>query len=315
MEFVLMKRVSDPQTALPQGVYVAAVTPRRSGEPVVDLAAALELLDFLGQHRIQGIALFGSTGEFVHFGLEDRRNLVRLGIKRSRVPVAVNVSHSCLDGAVLLAREAASSGAAALLLMPPYFFQYEQEEIAEFYRQFRASAGTELPLLVYNIPFFTNRIAPETAAELMGCGIAAGIKDSSGDLSYYERLRELRGDGGLHFLAGNDRVFTALREAGAAGVVSGVGCAAPELLAALDEAIVHGRHEQKARLEARLQEFLEAIAPLPVPAGIREALAERGVKTGPHAVPFGKACARRLAEFREWFRGWLPGVLREAAGE
>jgi 4-hydroxy-tetrahydrodipicolinate synthase len=315
MEGVLMKRGRDPQTALPEGVYVAAVTPRRSGEPVVDLAAALELLDFLGQHPIQGIALFGSTGEFVHFGLEDRRNLIRLGIKRSRVPVVVNVSHSCLDGAVLLAREAAASGAVALLLMPPYFFQYEQEEIAEFYRQFRASAGGDLPLLVYNIPFFTNRIAPETAAELMGCGIAAGIKDSSGDLAYYERLRELRGDGSLHFLAGNDRIFTALREAGAVGVVSGVACAAPELLAALDQAIVHGRQERKARLEARLQEFLEAIAPLPVPAGIREALAERGVKTGPHALPFGKACARLLSEFREWFRGWLPAVLREAAGE
>lgn len=298
---------------LPQGVYAAAVTPRRQGEAAVDLAGALELLDFLAEHPIQGIALFGSTGEFVHFAVEDRRHIIRLALKRSRVPVAVNVSHSCLDGAVALAREAASAGAAALLLMPPYFFQYQQEEIAEFYRQFRAGVNTEAPLLLYNVPLFTNRIAPETAAELVGCGIAAGIKDSSGDLEYYTRLKGLRGDAPLHFLAGNDRIFTALREAGAAGVVSGVACAVPELLAALDRAIVSGQQEKKARLEARLREFIEAIAPFPVPVGIKEALAERGVKTGAHAAPLGKTASRRLAEFREWFKSWLPAVRREAA--
>ncbi|MCS6953584.1 MAG: dihydrodipicolinate synthase family protein [Bryobacterales bacterium] len=308
-----MKPPSADRATLPHGVYVAAITPRRQADAALDLAAALELLDFLSEQPVRGIALFGSTGEFVHFGLEERRHLLRLALKRSRVPVAVNVSHSCLDGAVSLAREAASGGAAALLLMPPYFFQYEQEEVAEFYRQFRAKANDGPPLLLYNVPFFTNPLAPATAAELMSCGIAAGIKDSSGDFEYYRELRSLRADAPLHFLAGNDRIFVPLREGGAAGVVSGVACAVPELLVALDRAIVSGRQESKTRLEARLQEFLHAIAPFPVPIGIKEALAERGVKTGPHAVPLGKTASRRLAEFREWFHGWLPEVRREAA--
>ena len=52
-------------------------------------------------------------GEFLHFKAEDRTRLVYMAVKRSRVPIVVGVSHSTLDGAVELGREAISAGAAA----------------------------------------------------------------------------------------------------------------------------------------------------------------------------------------------------------
>src|SRR5574341_1798569 len=98
-----------------QGIYIAAVTPRREDEAAIDLAAALDLIDFLGRSGANGIALLGSTGEFLHFDTEDRLHLIQFAIKRSRVPVLVNVSHSCLEGAITLAQGAADHGAAGLL--------------------------------------------------------------------------------------------------------------------------------------------------------------------------------------------------------
>ncbi len=125
-----------PKLAVIQGVHAALVTPRRQDRSQVDLGAALELVDFLCRSGVDGIVLLGSTGEFTHFDVEDRLRLTQFAIKRSRAPVMVNVSHSSLDGALTLARQACSDGASALLLMPPHFFRYGQEEIEEFYLRF-----------------------------------------------------------------------------------------------------------------------------------------------------------------------------------
>lgn len=293
-----------------EGVNVAAVTPRREG-PEIDLGATFELIEFLSQAGVAGIALLGTTGEFLHYDLAERVRLIALGVKRSRVPVIAGVGHSSLDGAVTLAREAADAGAAAALLMPPYFFRYSQEELKAFYLRFAAEMKDALPVLLYNIPFFTTGLSCETSLELLSTGLFAGIKDSSGDFACFERLQAARAGRPFNLLVGNDVIFTRARAAGADGVVSGCGCAIPELMLALDRAITSGEAEVTARLEARLQEFIAHIDRFPVPVGIREALAVRGLKVGPPATPLGPQAEREAAEFREWFRGWLPGVLKE----
>src|SRR5947209_5323527 len=230
----------NPDTPI-TGVYVAAVTPHRKGSAEADLGATLELVDFLAGAGVNGIALMGSTGEFLHLTSDDRIRLMQLAVKRSRVPLLAGVGHSTLDGAIAIGREAASAGAAGLLLMPPYFFRYSQEDIREFYMQFAAAMSRAARIFLYNIPFFTNEIAIETSLDLLSTGEFAGIKDSSGEYDYFERLLGLSGRNALTVLVGNDRIFTRARKAGAHGIVSGVACAVPELLVALDRAIQANR--------------------------------------------------------------------------
>jgi 4-hydroxy-tetrahydrodipicolinate synthase len=289
------------------GVNVAAITPRREG-PEIDFGAAFELLDFLAATGVDAIALLGSTGEFPHFSLDERARLVKLAVKRSRVPVIAGIAHSTLDGAVSLARDAADAGATALLLMPPYFFRYSQSEVRDFYLCFAEQAGDTAPVLLYNIPQFTTEIEPETAAGLLATGAFAGIKDSSGRWSGFMQLKEARRSNPFTLLAGNDQIYTPARLAGADGVVSGCACAIPELLVAIDRAIAAGDAARAWRLDARLHEFIARADRFPAPIAVREAAAERGVKAGPHALP---GAARALAVFREWFQGWLPDVLKE----
>jgi 4-hydroxy-tetrahydrodipicolinate synthase len=297
------------------GVNVAAITPRRAGSEM-DLAAVFELLDFFGRSGVNGVSLMGATGEFVHFDLEERARLITLAVKRSRVPVIPGVGHSTLDGAVLLAREAAAAGAVGVLLMPPYFYRYSQEEVREFYLCFARELQGAAPVFLYNIPAFTNEIACDTALELLATGLFAGIKDSGGKWEDFERLKAARDGGARRFtlLAGDDALYRRARDAGADGVVSGAACAVPELMVALDRSIMAGRGEAADRMEGRLEELLGWLRRFPTPAGIREALRLRGLRTGPGAAPLGEAGKAQMAEFREWFQGWLPAVLREAAG-
>lgn len=293
---------------LVSGVYAAAVTPHRNGGQEADIGAALELVDFLSTAGVQGIVLLGSTGEFLHLTFDDRTRLINLVVKRSQVPILAGVSHSTLDGALHLAREAISAGAAGLLLMPPYFFRYAQEEVKEFYLQFANQIRSEIPLFLYNIPQFTNEIAVETAGELLATGRFAGLKDSSGRLEYFGKLQSLRGAQRFQFFVGNDALFTRVRQAGAHGLVSGVACAAPELLVRLDQAIQTRAQPQIERLDSQLQEFLKWHDQFPTPVIVKVATSLRGLTIGALAAPLSPAKQKLLEEFCEWFPGWLKLV-------
>lgn len=296
-----------------EGVNVVMVGPRRPSGHEVDLAATLELIDFHNSTGVKGVAVLGTTAEFVHLDFEERTRLIPLAVKRAKIPVVAGVVHSTLDGSVLLGREAVAAGAAALLLMPPYFFRYEQEEIREFYLRFADEIGDSAPIFLYNIPFFTNEIACDTAVDLLSTGRFAGIKDSSGKWEYYTQLRDLRARQPFTLLIGNDSIFTRARTDGADGVISGVACGVPELMVGLDRAICSGDTAKADHLEARLQEYIKWLGHFPTPLGVKETTALRGLKVGPHAIPLGPARQRKLEEFREWFKGWLPQIQKEVA--
>lgn len=293
-------------------VNVAAITPHRKDSNHTDLSATFELVDYLCAAGVHGIALLGSTGEFLHLTLDDRAHLVRMAVKRCRVPIIAGVSYSTMEGAVALAEAASDAGAAAILLMPPYFYRYEQSEVREFYLRFAERLHSSPPILLYNIPFFTSEISCSTAAELLATGRFAGIKDSSGDFDYFAKLKSLRETKPFTLLVGNDVIFSRARSEGADGVVSGVACAVPELMLALEAAIGRGAAQKVDRLEMRLQEFVAWIDRFPTPVGVREATGLRGIKVGPMATPLSPQKQKSLQDFREWFPAWLKTVKKES---
>ncbi len=286
------------------GVLAEAATPRRVHEYSIDLGATLELIDFLGESGVTAIVLLGATGEFVHFALDDRRHMFNFAAKRSRLPLLVNVSHSTLDGAVELAREAAAAGAAGLLLLPPYYYSYGLEAISKFCLSFAAEVGEAAPI-------YLSGLAASTAIPLLATGLFAGIVEASGNLDELGRLAEQSNRTPFALLAREERTFIGAKSLGATGVVSGIASAVPDLMVALDQALETGASERIARLELRVIEFLDWTNQLPFPVGIKEAAKCRKLKIGALAAPLSDQEGRKLEEFREWFGGWLPAVLRD----
>jgi dihydrodipicolinate synthase/N-acetylneuraminate lyase len=115
------------------------------------------------------------------------------------------------------------------------------------------------------------------------------------------------------FWAGYERIYVPAKSFGVHGIVSGLASAVPELMIGLQAALSDGNADRIAKLEARVGEFLDWTELFPFPAGIKEAAQQRKLKIGALAAPLSEAEGRKLEEFREWFRGWLPEVLRECA--
>jgi 4-hydroxy-tetrahydrodipicolinate synthase len=288
------------------GPIAAAITPSRKDKFQINHAAALEVIDFLIERGATGIALFGATGEFQHFLVEDRMKLAHMAAKRSRVPLIVNVTHTNLADVITLAEHAASVGAAAIMAQPPYYFRYGADEIRQFYVSLMEELDGEIPVLLYHIPVFNNGLPAEVSTDLLLSGKAAGIKDSSGNAPYFGVLAEARRQKEFALVLGNDNLVRLGLESGADAIISGCACAVPELLVGLWNTHKAGETEKFNKLETLLAEFIAHIDAFPGPYGVREAVDVRGLAVGARAIPFSPQTEAKAAEFREWFAGWLP---------
>lgn len=293
------------------GVYAALITPRRTNSTEADGSALLDYLDFVGRSGVQGFVLFGSTGEFVHYDLQERIRVVTLAVRRSRVPVLVNVSHSCLSGACDLAQNAIASGAEGVLLMPPFFYKYSDDQIFAFYAEFHRIVGHTMPVYLYNLPFFTNPISPALMIRLLETGHFAGVKDSSGDWNLFEVLQQLKKSVQFQLLVGNESIYLRARQSGADGIVSGVAGALPELIIALDECVSTAKFELASQLNTKLVEMLGWLNRFPATVAIKQtALTRVWLKSG-FALPLDEATTSALCEYRRWIQDNLPGLLAQ----
>jgi len=295
------------------GVYAALATPRRFGSIDGDAVALLDYLDVIVRAGVDGLVLFGSTGEFVHFDLAERMRLLAFAARRSRVPILVNVSHTTLAGAVELTGHAIECGANGVLLLPPYIYSYSDLQLTRFYEEFGKLIGGKIPIYLYNLPLLQNSISLDLAEHLLASGTFAGIKDSSGDWAMFEGLGALRSTRHFQLFAGAESIYLRARFAGADGIISGVAAALPELIVALDRAIRISDLAQAHRLDRRLQEFVAWLAGLPVPLGIKQAAAARGWKHGDFAVPLDDQTVREVTRFEAWLGDWMPAVLMECS--
>jgi dihydrodipicolinate synthase/N-acetylneuraminate lyase len=294
-----------------RGAYAALATPRRANSAEVDTAAFFDYQDAVVRAGVDGLVLFGSTGEFVHFDICDRMHAVSLVSKRSRVPVLVNVSHSTMEGATALAESALAAHVAGLLIMPPYFYRYTDEQILAFYKRFAELVNSRALLFLYNLPFFTNPLSYGVIETLLVSGLYSGIKDSSGDRDLLNQLKGLRASKPFIFFVGSESLYLEARSTGADGIVSGVAGAVPELIVALERAISARAFEQANRLNSLLNEFLDWVNKFPATIAIKQAAVVRGWKLDHCAFRFDEATNAELKAFRRWLEDWLPRMLTE----
>lgn len=308
-----MSDQDDTPQQLAGGIYAALATPRRVDLMEADAAALLDYLDAVEQAGVDGLVLFGSTGEFIHFDNEERMRVLALAIRRSRVPVLVNVSHSTLQGAIQLADNAASAGAAGVVIMPPYYYGYADHQIQSFFEKFSTEIDNRLPRYLYNIPSCTNAISPGLAQRLLQSGAYNGIKDSSLDMDMFRALKDLRREQSFSLMLGHEAFHLEGRLAGADGIVSGMSAGIPELPVALDRAVRNNRLAEAKRLQARVDEFLKWVEKFPATVAIKQCGAHRGWPLGHFAFPLGEQTEADLTAFRHWLDEWLPIVLAECA--
>ena len=295
------------------GVYAAMTTPF-GDDGLPDFEALDPVVDFLLDAGVDGLCVGGATGEYPSCSIKERELIFRRVAARSkgRVPLIFGIGAGNAAQVRYLAKVALECGGSAVLLPPPFYYRYDARDLVEFIR----TLGSDLPLpvLIYNIPQFTNPFDLCDALQLVETAPnIVGIKDSSGRRENLPMLAEAKARMHMIYFSGDDSLLIDALHHGADGAISGVASACPELLMAVEKIRRSGSGNYSGWIQDLLNEFIAQIDAFPAPWGIKLAMEERGLQMGPLSWTGSWQMDSRIEAFRRWFGDWLPVCLEACA--
>ncbi|MFC0526099.1 dihydrodipicolinate synthase family protein [Phytohabitans kaempferiae] len=264
------------------GVIPPVITPL-TPEDEVDVEAIHRLTDHLVDAGVTGLFVLGSSGEGPALTPAQREETVRAFVKaaRGRVPVLAGIGEPSVRRAVEALEVAAAAGAAAVVATAPYYFLHDDRHVAD--HLVHIAGATDLPVVLYNIPPATHSvITPSilTTVVRQAPNVVA-IKDSSGDWDAFQGMLEAARQLGVAVLQGAEALIGRSMLAGAAGAVPGIANLTPAVACALVRAGKDGAAETVDALQAALDRACEVYRPGYWLAGLKAAVAQRGLCT-PH---------------------------------
>ncbi|MEQ3626412.1 MAG: dihydrodipicolinate synthase family protein [Celeribacter sp.] len=218
------------------GVSAALVTPFTADGSIDSAATQAHVADLI-ERGIDGVTLFGTTGEGASLGATDRAAIfdavLATGIAPARVTVCICATD--LESAVAKAGEAFDRGITRLLLTPPFYFKgVSDDALFGWISGFVAQTAAHAPeIILYHIPQVTMiPLSPALIRRLKDAFPAEiyGVKDSAGD---WDNTVQLLPWDDLAIMIGDERLLARAAPLGGAGSISGMANLFPERMAGL----------------------------------------------------------------------------------
>ena len=207
-----------------RGVIAAIATPVTSaGTP--DSARLTSRAKHLLSNGCDGLNLLGTTGEATSFSLVERLGLME-AVSKAGLPLdrfMVGTGAASTSDAAELTRAAAQFGFAGALLLPPFYYKgISDDGISRYVERVLNGLGSQaIPLYLYNFPALSGVQYSVAGVSLLlarfGSRIA-GLKDSSGDLSYAAQIVRLSAS--LRVFPSNEGILLRARAGEFAGCIS-----------------------------------------------------------------------------------------------
>lgn len=251
------------------GTLAAAVTPLTAEDGSIDRDGIAAVVNFYARAGLDGILALGTTGEGIMFSVDERRlaadEFVTWALQR--LAVVVHCGAQTTRDTVVLAEHAASHGAAGVAVIPPPYFALDAEAIWR-HLDAAARACAPLPFYIYEFAARSGYAVPVEVVRRLQSSASnlAGLKVSD---SPFDRVEPYLIPGLDVFIGAEGLIWQGMAS-GAAGAVSGLAAALPELTI---EAVRSGTPEASA-VAARAR---SAIEPFPFQAALKFILRRRGV--------------------------------------
>lgn len=241
------------------GIVPPVITPL-AGPDELDQPGFERLLNHIIDGGVHGLFVLGTTGEGPSLSHQLQRQVVTqtMAIVDDRIPVLVGITDTSCTESVTLAKHAADVGANAVVIAPPYYFPAGQTELLSYIE--RLVEQVPLPVMLYNMPSLTKVVIEiDTLQQLTSNEKIVGVKDSGGDLDYYEKvvaLKSTRPDWSV--LIGPEAMLGESMALGGDGGVHGGANSYPHLFTRLYDVICADDTNATAALQAEVEK-LQAI--------------------------------------------------------
>jgi dihydrodipicolinate synthase/N-acetylneuraminate lyase len=285
------------------GALAAAVTPLRDGGSALDDEAFEPYVDFLVGGGLDGMLALGTTGEGILLSLEERQRAAErfISTARGRLQVAIHCGAQTTDATVALVKHAAGAGADAVAVIAPPYFQLDEEALLAHFDA-AAQAAAPVPFYVYEFERASGYAVPPSVVERLRerAPNLAGLKVSDRP---FDRVAPYLIEG-LDVFIGAESLIAQGLDAGAAGAVSGLAAAFPELVAAVVRAPSAEGANQLGDLRRRFDRA-------PRHAALKFILRHRGVPVQEDVrAPLRGLTGEERTELERWLESSSPAQVQ-----
>ncbi|TVR07039.1 MAG: dihydrodipicolinate synthase family protein [Salinarimonadaceae bacterium] len=246
------------------GVYASTICPMRADGAIDEEALARHLDGVVNTEGMTGLLVNGHAGENYALDRDELALVVRTARSVSgerKVVAGINAERT--DIAARLAEDAAEAGADSVMVFPPYSWALGADErvIQEHHRAVANASG--LPLFLFQGSVGSGRTAfsAKTLAGLLEIESVVGIKEGSWETAAYDATRRLtkrlRPDVGV-MASGDEHLFTCF-VIGSDGSLVSLAAVAPEMIVALERAVLAGDMAAGRALHERLYELARIV--------------------------------------------------------
>lgn len=269
-----------------QGVYVAALTPfTEKGD--LDLLAFQSHVAFLLSEKVHGLVPCGTTGESPTLKPAERTSLVKACVELTRgtsVQTMVGCGGNDTSAVLDLIQEAEGLGAASTLVVTPYYNRPTQSGLIAHYAALADKARQ--PLFLYHVPGRTQvSFSLDTLKVLFQHPNVAGIKEASGQYSFWTGLAEVAREAKKVVLAGDDDAFAVIQSLGGRGIISACANLVPGAFVRLYNAMEEGNWDKAFKLQQALVPLVRALFSETSPAPLKYAFSRKGAMSNRLRLP------------------------------
>ena len=261
------------------GPYAVLMTPFKNNE--VDYEAYEKQVVRLLDTDIAGFMVNGSTAEYVALSYEEEEKIAKLVYKLNNGKKKI-ILGACTANVYdsykrcLLAKEIDAEG---VLVCPLYYFKYSAKEREEFYT--KLADKSPVPVVLYNVPFFTQELELDVIYKLAKHPNIIGIKDSSANIKRIMHMINKVGGDEFKVLTGTDDILYSALFAGCLGSMTALATIFPNEICGIYKAFEEKDYETANKLQQGLMECLRVADSYTFPIGYKKLMEDVS------GIPFG----------------------------
>jgi 4-hydroxy-tetrahydrodipicolinate synthase len=166
--------------------YIAPTLTALHNSNEIDVESCLKLYQYLIENGMDGLAVFGTSGEFPHLPLTEKKKLIKAAspVIRNRAEYVVGTGSMDIRETIELSNFALENGADSVIIISPFYYGLSDDSIFNYYS--KAAEEIKGNMYLYNFPDRTSySIKPQTVLALARKHHnIIGIKDTVPDMGH-----------------------------------------------------------------------------------------------------------------------------------
>jgi 4-hydroxy-tetrahydrodipicolinate synthase len=288
--------------------YIAPVLTALHHEKEIDIDSCLNLYDHLIKNGMDGLAVFGTSGEFPHISLAEKKKLIKAAtpVIKDKVEYIVGTGTMNREETIELSNFSFENGADAVMIVSPFYYGLSDESIFAYYS--KVADEVKGNIYLYNFPDRTSySIKPQTVLELAKKHKnIIGIKDTVPDMAHtVDIIRTVKSElPGFQVFCAYDNNFAYTILSGGDGCVGILPNIAPKLFSDWTKAVREKEFDKIGEIQQKVNRLMDILwFHSPFLATTKAVLVDKGIfAKDVMTFPFLSYPAEKRKELTEFMR-------------